>query len=331
MFLKNIYDLDAGIKLIVSGSSSLELRAKIKEYLTGRKKEFLLHPFSFKEFLRAKNLALPSIKLKNWSNLEELNRIYGDDLRKGFLEYVIFGGYPKVVLHQTRGRKISELEEIYKSYIKKDIKDFLRIEDVTSFNKLVSLIAYQIGNLINKHELSTTIGASWKTIEKYLTILEETFILKLVSPYSSNRRKEISHMPKGFYFDLGLRNFIVKNFDDLEKRGDRGNLVENFTFKELIKSIRAPQEICFWRTQAKAEVDFIIVSGERVVPLEVKFAKFKKPSTSRSYKSFRESYHPKLGIVLTQDFLGKVKMMETEVIYLPAYLFSFWLEEAHFA
>lgn len=305
VFLKNLADLrDPELKIMVTGSSSLELRQKTHESLTGRKEVFCLYPFSFKEFLS---------EIKGRSDWQASIESESD-----FNEFVTYGGYPKVVLAKDISQKKSALNEIYTSYIQKDITDFLRIEHPDAFNRLVRLLADQIGNLLNIHELSSTLGMNRLTLEKYIHILEETFVIKRLPPFYKNPRKEITKMPKVYFLDTGLRNYIAGNLNTFPgERGDIGKVAENHVFTEYHKALSDLEKLYFWRTQTGAEVDFIFEKNENTFfPIEIKYAI--APSFPRAMRSFIETY-PVKEAVLFQRSTGKdpFKLGSTEVISVP--------------
>ena len=331
LFLKYIYDLKKNLKLIVSGSSSLEIQAKISESLTGRKKVFQMRSFSFSEFIAAKpgDLLAVSEKLDMASRadwilaLEKIQRLYGNTLEKFLAEYLTYGGYPRVVLEANAQKKIALLKEIFTSYLQKDVKDFFRIENVAGYNNLMKVLAQQIGNLVNISELANTLGLNQATVDKYLQLLEGTFMFKRLTPYFQNVRRELSKMPKIYALDLGMRNFAAGNFNDVALREDRGEMAENFVLTELERLIEAPGELHFWRTQTKAEVDFVFEFPGHIIPAEVKFTAMKSPELTRSFKSFLDSYHPALGVVFTRDFLGQTQIEQTQILFLPLWTLLF--------
>ena len=321
-FLKYIYDLkDPSLKLLVSGSSSLEIKAKIFESLTGRKKTFIIYPLTFEEFLRIKSTTLAQIlvKLKQEPDQNEY-ALYRESLLKYFSEFILFGAYPKIVMEPDLSKKIKELEDIYESYIEKDVKKFFNIEKTSAYSRLLSLLAGNIGCLLNLHQLSNTLNLHFNTLEKYLHILEQTYILSLVRPYFSNIKKEITKMPKVYFIDLGLRNFILRGFGNLENRADTGQLVENITFLELHKYLSVPNKINFWRTYKGAEVDFVLSKGIELIPYEVKWQKQAKPKLSVSFKNFIKTYNPKQAFILGKENISQMKMNDSQIYFKPVFL-----------
>ncbi len=306
IFLKLIYDLKLELKIIVSGSSSLELKSKIQETLTGRKHTFEILPFSFNEFLIAKNI----LEIKEKS-IDDLLLYHKDQLKNLLKEFILYGGYPKVVLTENKERKLLELKEIYDSYIRKDVKDFLNVENISGYNNLVRGIAFQIGNLINYNELSSLSGLNVLTVKKYIDYLEGTYIFKRVFPYFKNARKEVSKTPKIFAYDTGLINYITGNLRD--EANLSGNIYENFVFTELLKK---GCEIKFWRSGGGAEVDFIVNN----IPVEVKSSNLKKMSLTKSFISFLKKYQPEKAYFLNMNLYGERIFNKTKIYFYPLYV-----------
>lgn len=317
LFLKCIYDLGLSFKLIISGSSSLELKSKIFETLTGRKIVFRLFPFSFGEFLKTKPFFSEFKIFKSWNDLVFQNKMYLAPLNEYLEEYVIYGGYPRVVLEQDLVKKKELLWEIYSSYVEKDIVNFLKIELPDKFNSLVKVLASQVGNLVNIHELTNTLGMNRLTIEKYISILKGTFVISKVLPFYRNIRSEISKMPKIYFNDTGLRNSAIDNFGEVSVRPDKGELLENFIYTQ-IKESGFLKNVRFWRTKTGGEVDFVAEFGKEIIGFESKFASFTKPSFPRSLSHFVKDYKPQKIIILTKDYLQKIEKGEN-LIFLPSY------------
>jgi len=331
-FLKYIFDHYKKIKFIVSGSSTLEIKKKSTDRLTGRKAYYTLHPLSFSEFLVFKN---KSFKLEQELNLKKLIKGAAKitdsnkkrlewlkpEIKQLFQEFVLFGGYPRLVLSRNQTQKINILKEIHATYIRKDIKDLAEIENIKAYNNLIEVLASQSSSLLNIDELADTLRANRKTIERYLFFLENTFIINLLKPFYTNKRKEITKMPKVFLKDTGLRNMLIRNFNRLEARPDKGALVENFVYTELEKNLAPLEELYFWRTQTKAEVDFVLKgAAQNLIPIEVKYRKTKKPRIPLGLRSFILGYKPKIAFVITEDLLDEIKFNKTIIYFLPAFL-----------
>ncbi|MBI5229717.1 MAG: ATP-binding protein [Candidatus Magasanikbacteria bacterium] len=277
-FLKYFFDeYKDSIKLIVSGSSAFYLDKKFKDSLAGRKKIFHIHTLSFREFLRFKDEPTLAKKEFTHTSLSDFERI-----RNLYREYIIYGGYPRVAL-ASLAEKEDILQEIAYSYIKKDVFDaHIRQDEI--FYRLFKLLASGIGGLVNISELSNILNVSVSAIENYLYSMQQSFHISLVRPFFKNMRKELTKMPKVYFYDIGLRNFFVNNFNAFEMREDKGGLLENAVFRQLIEN-NEEDHIKFWRTVSKNEVDFI-VNERRALEVKVNPEQF-QPS---KYKIFFEHY-----------------------------------------
>ncbi len=259
-FLKYMFDEYKGkIKIIASGSSAFYIDRRFKESLAGRKRIFYLHTLSFPEFLRFKNedkLAQADFSNLTISEKEKINLYYQ--------EYLSYGGYPRVVL-SPQEEKIEILRDIAYSYIKKDIYE-ANIRQDEIFYKLFKILASQIGGLVNSSEIASTLGVSKTAIDNYLYIMQKSFHISLIKPFFKNIRKELTKMPKVYFMDIGLRNFFKGDFSLYGMREDKGPLMENAVFRQLLGKYEM-EEIRFWRTIQKKEVDFVI---DESLALEVK-------------------------------------------------------------
>jgi len=316
-FFKGVYDSGLNVKLILTGSSSLELKARLKESLVGRKRIFHLFSFSFLEFLEAKEKELAQ-RLKKDQKLSFLSK---KRLIELFKEYALWGGYPRVVLARSKEEKLNILAEIYTSYIEKEIVGFLAIRNRLAFSNLVKLLAGQTGSLVNIAELSSSLKIDRHTIQSYLKALEETFIVSSLSPFFKNPRQEIIKQNKIYFLDGGLRNYAIENFKDFEKRLDKGQVLENALFKELFLRLGPFQKIRFWRTKQKAEIDFIILGKEEVIPVEIK-SSLKKPQLSLGLQNFLKKYQPKRAFVLNLSLEEKTKFYQTKVEFILPFQLS---------
>ena len=326
--LKIIYDLYENVKILATGPSSIEIQKHMKESLTGRKKIYNVYSLSFDEFINFedKSKKYSNISLEN-ATPQNINSINSTFLYK----YLYYGGYPRITAElSTDEEKKEELNEIYTSYLQKDIKSLISGENIIAYNNLLKCIASQIGNLININELSNTTGLTRRQVENYLTILQETFIIKMLPPFYSNKRKEISKMPKLFFSDQGLANFILNDFSEIPLRNNIGNIIENFVFNEIKNSIGAADRIYFWRTLQGSEIDFIIQTGKGLIPIEVKWKMFKTDAASRAAVSIPRSFssffelHKNITatIVVTMNYAGKRNVENKEVFFVPAVLIA---------
>lgn len=267
-FLKMVIDHHKNIKLIVSGSSSFNIKNKFKDSLVGRTVNFDIFNLSFSEFLLFKNYQVDFKEIHTQKKISELTELYE--------EYIKYGGYPKIVLTPEVEIKNKYINQIIDTYIKKDIRDLAEIKDVDKFNKLIEVLASQSGNLLNVAELSNVVNLSKQTIEKYLFLLEETYIIKLLHPFSKNKRKELFKTPKVFLFDTGLLNILW--FKEFPKE-TLGSVFETSIFSELVKKYGS-DNVYFWRTTDKKEIDFILKDKNNLIPIEAKlnFAKAETPA-----------------------------------------------------
>src|SRR3989344_242300 len=253
-FLKYFYDEYKGrIKLIVSGSSAFYLDQKFTDSLAGRKRLFNVFTLSFREFLRFKKEELLSHKDFAGLSLSEKEKV-----NLYYHEYLIYGGYPRVVLAPINEKK-DILQELAYSYIKKDIFE-ANVRQDEIFYKLFKILAAQTGNLVNASELASTLGVSKTSIDYYLYVMQKSFHIKLVHPFFQNVRKELTKMQKAYFLDVGLRNFFMDDFEAFTVRDDRGMLLENMAFRQLLEK-HDDSDIKFWRTIQKHEVDFVV--GEK--------------------------------------------------------------------
>ena len=300
IFLKGIYDMKLAYKFIVTGSGSIELKEKIYESLAGRKRIFEIFPLSFDEFVNFKT------DYQYADRLEEYFNVNGALALELLNEYLMFGGYPKVVLRETSEVKRAALEDIFKSFIEKDMQILLRIEKSEVLTDLIKIIGSQNGRLTNYNELSNTLGISLPTIKKYLWYLEKTYIIEKSVPYFRNVRKEITKSPIYYFVDLGLRNYLldIHSFDGVT---DKGFLFQNFVFNEIKKIISSTaKSLRFWRTKQGAEVDIVIDSYPNPIGIEVKYSPGEKITIDRSMRSFIKKFEPKQYFVVGLTY-GKSK------------------------
>lgn len=315
LFLKGIYDTTLPYKFIISGSGSLDLKAKIKESMAGRKQIFYIDPVSFEEFVNYKT------EYKYEDRLHDFFSIETNRTQNLLEEYMMFGGYPRIVLAETIEKKKNEMDEIYRSYIERDITDLLGVEKPDAFTNLLKIIASQIGSLVNITELSSTIGISDKTIQHYLWYLEETFIIKKVTPYYRNIRSEITKTPLYYFYDTGVRNYLLGLFGVPSiPPALSGHLFENVIFNMIRQHTHfASTRIHFWRTTDNAEVDFVVSTGLNIIPIEVKYAKLQSQQTTRSFKSFLDKYKPKRAYVVHLGEKLEDTFDSTKISFLPYY------------
>lgn len=283
LFLKSIHDLNLNLKIIVSGSSQLELRAKLKEFLVGRLRQLEISRLT----------------------LSEMRKLSSNIPRKSILEnMMMYGSYPEIAKQDSIEEKKLLLNDIYQTYLQKDVADFAKIENIDAFNKLLILLAAQIGSLLNVHHLAKTLRISAQKISGYLDILEGTFIIKRLYPFFQNYKKEISKTPKVYFMDLGLRNLILANWQSLELRSDQGTLFENLVFLELYnEDIYNLKHYHFWRTTNQTEIDFIIEDGAGLRAIEAKYSNNKNP---KSFDTFKKYYPNAITGLITSETISEL-------------------------
>ncbi|MCE3237531.1 MAG: putative ATPase [Gammaproteobacteria bacterium] len=288
LLLKSCIDLNLPIKLIATGSSQLEIKSKVQEYLTGRHFETQILPLSYQEI----------------GDISE--------------QHIIYGCYPGVVKSRE---KIFLLNQLVRDYITKDIIEILKISKPDIMQKLVVLLAHGSGQLVNYNQLASDCRVSSSTIQNYLSILENTYTLYRVTPFVGNKRKEITSNPVFYFIDNGFRNQLLQNLSlALEMRQDKGLLIQSAVFQELLKfKIQHFYDfsIHFWRTQNGAEVDFVLHQNENcIIPIEVKYKTMNRPTVSKSFRSFVEAYQPKYGFYITKDFNKKILLHQCEINFI---------------
>ncbi|HEY4504249.1 MAG TPA: ATP-binding protein [Candidatus Paceibacterota bacterium] len=312
LFLKGLYDMRLPYKFVVTGSGSLELKEKIHESLAGRKRMFELSTLSFEEFANFKTGYKYEDRLEEFFNLES-NR-----LTSLLSEYMLFGAYPRLVLEEALADKERIINEIYQSYLERDIGIMVGDGKSEAFSRLLRLLAEQAGQLMNISELSSTLSISVKTINQYIWYMEKTYILRRLTPFFKNARKEITKSPVSYFTDLGLLNFATRSFGREFTEGRGGFIFQNFVCNILYqKCFGTPKSLHFWRSKDKAEVDFVIDDGQTPVPIEVKYSSKSNIDLPRSLVSFTERYKPALSLIVYRGPETKRVYSGTKVLYIP--------------
>ncbi len=243
--LKAIFDSKKKLKIICSGSSSLEIHKHLKESLAGRRFLYRIYPLEYDEIRNS----YPDFTLEN---------------------YLRFGGMPGLTHTDSEERKQQILNELVGSYILKDIKSLVKEENIRAFNHLLYLLAQNQGSTISVHSLSTEVGLSSKAINRYFDILEETYVGYRIYSYSKNLGNELKKSCKAYLYDLGVRNMLLKDFSNINSRPDKGVILESLVFLKLKAQLTPNMEIKFWRTKDGGEVDFILLKDRKPIPIEVK-------------------------------------------------------------
>lgn len=268
------------MKLIVSGSSSFEIKSKFTDSLAGRTINFELLPLNFSEFLRFKGSGIRLDKpVKSAPLVNELQTLFHD--------FVLYGGYPRVALEKEVKAKGVYLSQVINTYIRKDIRDLANIRNIDKFNKLLEILACQCGQLLNITELADTAGITRPTVENYLFILEQTYVIQLLRPFSRNIRGELFKTPQIFFHDTGIAQLL--RFKEFPKT-IHGSMLENTIFTQLRKDSRL-KAFYYWRTQDGKEIDFIVRRGDDLIPVEVKTtaSKLRKGALRYFHKHYQSS------------------------------------------
>jgi len=265
--LKIIIDHIPEVKIIVTGSSSFELAGQIGEPLMGRKTALTLFPIS----------------------QIELNKLYNNfELKNKLEEYLIYGSYPEVVSVDSLSEKRKLLNEITNSYLLKDVLQLDKIKNSKILLDLLRLISFQTGNEVSLNEIAIQLGIDSKTVARYLDLFEKAFVVYNLRGFSRNLRKEITKKSKYYFYDNGIRNAIISNFNPLELRDDIGSLWENFLFSERLKK-QEYQNIYsnnyFWRTWDQKEIDFIEERNGKLFGYEFKWNNKKTAAPPKDWKA----------------------------------------------
>jgi hypothetical protein len=286
------YLVDRGRRLWITSSSEIILAKEILSYLVGRVSIIRLYPFSLREFLAAKGQKTLTSRI----------------LERSVWEHMTYGGYPKVVTTEGAESKKMILENLRETMILKDIAQTFSIEDISTLEAFVKYLSTCIGKVLSYEETSSEMRIAFQTVKKYLDAMERSYLLARITPFYTNKKKELTKRPKIYFIDTGLRNAVARDFP-LRPTGD---LFENYVFTELLKLGFAPR---FWRTKAGAEVDFVIGEGEKVVPIEVKIsASFGK--IGRGLRSFIKTYGPRAALVVSyHGKKGKMNFSGCEVVF----------------
>jgi uncharacterized protein len=310
-FMKGLYDMSLPYKFILSGSGSLELKEQIAESMMGRKREFYIAPVSIAEFVDYRSGYAFSDRLSAFGKMEP------QKLSGLLIEYLNFGGYPRVITSQGLDEKRAMMREIYTSYVDRDISSLLRLTRPDAYRKMLALLASQCGQLLNLSTLSAQAGISAPTLKNYLHYAEKTFAITLVAPHFRNLQKEISKAPTPYFVDLGLRNLVINRWGSLIEPGDLGFLFQNLVL-HLLAARFSSAPVKYWRTLDKAEVDFVVDDPTLgVLPVEVKYTALRHPAVTRSLRSFIDKYQPQQAWVVNLSLDQIEQIGTTEVRFVP--------------
>lgn len=276
---KLIVDSFSDVQLVLSGSSSFDLSSKTQEPLTGRKRTFFLYPVSFGEWQEKNGFLIADQDLEN---------------------RLVFGFYPEV-LNNLQEQDIT-LKELSDSYLYKDVLMYGNLKKPDEIRKLLQALAYQVGSEVSYNELGSNCGLDPKTVERYIDILEKAFIIFRLNSFSRNLRNEIKKGKKIYFYDNGIRNAVINQFQIFDARKDKGALWENFLVSERVKFVAYNQMMVnsyFWRTVQQQEIDYIEEKNGVIYGYEFKFSEKKSGKFS---KSFINEYSPELETINRKNF-----------------------------
>lgn len=288
--IKGWHDIRLPVKVLLLGSSSLDLLDQAAESLTGRNRKLVLPPLLFSETLGT----------QAWANADmapdHLRQHFAPQLRSFLMQRLAFGSYPEVV---TSNNPSQLLRELSSDYLWKDVLQAGLLKTPELIKRLLLLLAHQAGSEVSVHELATRLQMARPTVDRYLDLLEQTFVIFRLPSYSTNPRKEITKSHKVFFWDTGIRNALLNAFSADEFRPDIGALWENWAIAEVAKSnalLGSPAELFFWRTRAQSEVDLVMKQAGGLRAFEVKWS----PRRTSS-RAFHDAYGVQVEPICSDD------------------------------
>ena len=293
---KAVYDGRKKVKIFASGSSSIEIHKHLKESLAGRRLVTPISPLDLDEFNQKSRARAAAGRYE---------------------EYLTYGGLPGLLRLPDAASKIRMLDELLATYIQKDVKSLIREENIRAFNNLIYLLAENQGSLVSENSLSREVGLTAATINKHLSILEKTYVCHPVHSYSHSLGNELKKSKKIYFYDLGVRNALLKDFGPLRHRGDRGVLHESFIFLQLAYALKPNMEIKFWRNKLGQEIDFVLLKDRKPFLIEVKTTLAGR-EIPPAMKIFLSHYPETRGaVVFSENMTGEEKFMGKTVRFEP--------------
>ncbi|MDO9536817.1 MAG: ATP-binding protein [Thermoplasmata archaeon] len=293
------YLVDSGRKMWATSSSEILLGKEVLSHLVGRVSVLRLYPFTLREFLRARGF----------------KTVISETLERNVWEHMTYGGYPKVVTTKDPKMKAIILNDLCETMLLKDVAMTFSITDLGALEKLAKYLAATPGGIMSYGTVSKALNISFQTLKKYLDALEKSYLIVPVIPYFTNKSRELAKQPKIYYMDTGLRNSVAREFGTEPD----GKIFENYVLSELVKAGLAPK---YWRTKARAEVDFVVEIGGKPIPIEVKL----NPDTGKvesGLRSFIYSYEPKNAYVVSyKGKKGKMMLNGCTVHFMDVLEFS---------
>ena len=286
---KSIYDSRKPVKIYASGSSSLEIHKHLQESLAGRFIKTMIYPLVIEE----------------WKQYPKFSST----------EYLQWGGMPALIHKPEPNDRVAILENIVSTYITKDIKGLIKEENIRAFNSLLYLLAQSQGSVVVVSNLARETGISESTVARYLEVISQTYVLYMITSYSQNMANELKKSKKYYLFDIGIRNLLLKDFNAVSMREDKGVLYETAVFLHLVNQIKPNMEIRFWRTKKGDEVDFVLLKNRIPIPIEVK-SHLVRPDIPKGLIKFLNKY-PKapFGIVFNASISKEVKIEDKSIYF----------------
>ncbi len=338
-YIKSLYDLKLPIKWVLTGSSSLELKVQIKESLAGRVLSLSVLPFSELEMFRGYGLTPPD-KKNIWRFIfgetapdkKALKKYqagimpYKQKIQKLFEEYMVFGGLPAVILSKDADKKQILLKNYRDTYLEQDIRNLVKEDKLWVYQKVMELLASRTGDLLNYSNIASHLEVTADTVKRYSMLLEKTFIIKNLTTYSRNVRSEILKTPKVYFTDLGIRNSLLglNNISQIEKLGQYGIILENAIVEKLhtIASFMEHEaKLHYWRTKTKEEVDIIVYTPERLLPIEIKSDKKIQTKHLKGIRSFITKEKEKVGVLVGRfEDADIIEEDKTRIYLLPYWM-----------
>jgi uncharacterized protein len=287
ILMKNIYDNTDNIKVYATGSSSLQIKNSIQESLAGRKKIHYLYPLDFEEYLWFKE---DEEAIKYYNNMP---KVQGENIVIGKLklfleEFMIYGGYPAVVLAETPKEKKEKLNNIFDLYVKKELIEYLAIKKILGAKKVIEYLAINNGQKTQYEEITNRCELSTYEVKQFIEVLNETFITTELRPFFTNKNKELVKTPKIYFIDNGVRNYFINNFNPTTLRGDVGFLFEGYIISELLKA--NIKYLKYWQNKKKQEVDIIIDNVSEQIAIEIKYKEKLKTEDYKNLDVFKQEY-----------------------------------------
>jgi predicted AAA+ superfamily ATPase len=284
LLLKIMVDNFEDVQFIATGSSSLEISETIFEPLTGRHILFNLYPFGISELYPKKSPF---------------------QIEQTLAFHLVYGMYPEITQKQDIAETL--LQNLAEQYLYKDVLIWKDIRKPELLDKLLKLLAYQVGSEVNNHELSKALRVQSETVESYIDLLEKSFVVYRLNSYSTNERKEVSKMSKVYFWDNGIRNAVIGNYNALANRNDHGQLWENFITSERLKTLRwtnSRAKSYFWRNYNQSEVDYVELDNEQLTAYEMKWNTTKNHKVTRAFTNMYPN--AKTEIITPKSFVGFV-------------------------